>query len=185
MRCLPLIREDIALFAKRKWLTSNLYYCFMETHVKLLGKEDLAEFIHLINVFEEVFEMKNFQLPPAGHLQQLLSRDDFAVIVATQGNEVIGGLTVYTWQQYYAVKPLAYIYDLAVLTRCQRQGIGRLLIAFTLDHYRKSGYEEVFVQADRIDDYALDFYRKTNPTAEEDVAHFYYRLDNWKANNVR
>lgn len=154
----------------------NSYHCFMETHVKLLGRNDLKEFTDLINVFKEVFEMKDFHWPRIGHLQDLLNRDDFDVIVATLGDDVIGGLTVYTWQQYYSIQPLAYIYDLAVLATHQRKGIGRLLMEFALDHYRKSGYEEVFVQADRIDDYALDFYRKTNPTAEEDVVHFYYRL---------
>lgn len=35
--------------------------------------------------------------------------------------------------------------------------------------------EEVFVQADEADDYALDFYHSTG-AAEEKVVHFYYPL---------
>jgi aminoglycoside 3-N-acetyltransferase I len=38
------------------------------------------------------------------------------------------------------------------------------------------GFEEVFVQADKIDTNAVDFYRSTKPTEEEQVLHFYYRL---------
>ena len=37
--------------------------------------------------------------------------------------------------------------------------------------------EELFVQADKVDDYAIDFYRATGPTNEEQVIHFYYSLD--------
>jgi aminoglycoside 3-N-acetyltransferase I len=42
------------------------------------------------------------------------------------------------------------------------------------------GFEEVFVQADEADDYALDFYRTTKPTNEEKVRHFYYSLSKHK-----
>ncbi|MDX3912993.1 MULTISPECIES: GNAT family N-acetyltransferase [Olivibacter] len=72
---------------------------------------------------------------------------------------------------------MAYIFDLAVASLWQRQGIGNALIMHTKSYFRQNGYSEVFVQADKIDDYAVDFYRKTNPTEEEDVLHFYYTLD--------
>ena len=39
------------------------------------------------------------------------------------------------------------------------------------------GFEEVFVQANEIDDCAVAFYRKPNPTKEEEVLHFYYQLN--------
>ena len=144
--------------------------------VKKLSAQDITQFIELIKVFEIVFEMENFQMPPQTHLEKLLAKPDFMVFVATQDNVVIGGLTIYTLEQYYMTKPLAYIYDLAVKTSLQRQGIGQLLIKAANTHCKALGYEEVFVQADKVDDYALDFYRKTQPTEEEDVSHFYYTL---------
>jgi aminoglycoside 3-N-acetyltransferase I len=58
----------------------------------------------------------------------------------------------------------------------QRMGIGRKLVDAVRSTCRELGYEEVFVQADEPDDYALDFYRLTGPTAEERVRHFYYTL---------
>lgn len=78
--------------------------------------------------------------------------------------------------QYYSERPLAYLYDLAVLAAYQREGIGKRLIAFANDFCRQHGFEELFVQADLVDDYAVEFYRSTNPSNEEQVVHFYYTL---------
>lgn len=89
----------------------------------------------------------------------------------------MGALTSYVLDQYYSEKPLAYIFDLSVDTKMQRQGVGRELIKYTKQYFKKEGFEEVFVQADQIDQNAVSFYRSTNPTEEEEkVAHFYYTL---------
>ena len=85
-------------------------------------------------------------------------------------------MAVYLLDQYYSAKPLAYIYDLAVMKEFQRQGIGRMLIENLRNYCKEKGFDKVFVQADKVDEYALDFYRSTNPTCEEDVIHFYYSL---------
>jgi aminoglycoside 3-N-acetyltransferase I len=128
-------------------------------------------------MFEEVFEMKKFSMPTSEYLGELLGKENFHVFVALKEDSVIGGLTAYTLNQYYSQKPLAYIFDLAVASLWQRQGIGNALIMHTRSYFQQNGYSEVFVQADKIDDYAVDFYRKTKPTEEEDVLHFYYTLD--------
>ena len=147
-------------------------------NVKKLYHEDIRHFEAMIVLFENVFEMKNFVMPEQGHLRKLLAKEDFHVFVALADGAVIGGLTAYTLLQYYSVKPLAYIFDLAVSVDHQRQGIGQALIAEANRYFQEHGYEEVFVQADQVDTYALDFYRKTFPTGEQDVSHFYYLLNN-------
>lgn len=144
--------------------------------IRKLTSEDLDYFVELILVFEDVFEMQNFQLPQKEHLRSVLAQPGFHVFVAIENDAVLGGLTVYTLPQYYATKPLAYIYDLAIRRNRQRQGIGQKLIAEVNRYCLENGYEEVFVQADKVDDYALDFYRLTKPTNEEEVMHFYYKL---------
>jgi aminoglycoside 3-N-acetyltransferase I len=149
----------------------------MNINVRKLSESDLPQFIQLIKLFEVVFEMKNFTLPPEKHLRKLLAKDGFYVFVALDENdEVVGGLTAYTLTQYYSIKPLVYIFDLAVKEHLQRKGIGTQLIAGINKYCREVGAEEVFVQADRSDGYALDFYRKTT-AIEEDVVHFYYPLE--------
>ena len=149
----------------------------MEVIIRKLDKKDLTELIELIKLFEVVFEMKDFSMPDTKHLQRLLHRDDFVVFVAKKDGKIVGGLTTYVLEQYYSEKPLAYIFDLAVDNALQRQGIGKKLIAATNKFYRERGFEEVFVQADKVDQYAIDFYRKTRPSREEDVSHFYYTLN--------
>ncbi len=145
--------------------------------IKKLNSDDLPTFVKVIRLFEDVFEMKDFTLPPSAHLQKLLQKEDFMVFCAMEEDEVIGGMTAYTLDQYYSTRPLAYIYDLAVDVSRQRQGIGGKLIDEIRSYCQSKGFEEVYVQADKADDYALDFYRKTNPTEEEDVSHFYYLLN--------
>ena len=148
----------------------------MAFDIRKLNKQDLNTFIALIRVFEDVFEMENFLMPEEKHLQQLLAKDSFFVFVALSGNEVVGGLTAYTLEQYYSTKPLVYIYDLAVKTRYQRQGIGRKLMAAINEYCKNTSVEEVFVQADEIDDYAIEFYQATGGNAEK-VVHFTYPLN--------
>lgn len=149
----------------------------MNINIKKLGESDLSEFIKLIKVFENVFEMRNFRIPSEHHLKGLLADDKFMVFVALdESKKIVGGLTAYVLEQYYSTKPLVYIYDLAVATSLQRKGIGKALICKINQYCADAGMEEVFVQADKVDEYALDFYRKNNPTAEEDVLHFYFTL---------
>lgn len=145
--------------------------------IQLIEPHNLNDFQKLISVFEIVFEMKNFKSPEPLYLQKLLQSDNFIPIVAKQEGLIIGGLTIYILEQYYSVKPLAYLYDLALLQEYQRKGIGKSLISFARSYCKEQGFEELFVQADKADDYALEFYRSTNPTEEEDVSHFYYKLD--------
>ncbi|MCW7461230.1 GNAT family N-acetyltransferase [Leptospira limi] len=148
----------------------------LDIKIKKLSSNELDEFVALIRVFEEVFEMKQFQMPNESYLQSLLSRDDFFVFVTLLDGKVIAGLTAYLLRQYYSERPLVYIFDLAVQSKWQRNGIGKSLIKKINEHCKKEGMEEVFVQADLADEYALDFYRSTGGLPEE-VIHFTYPLN--------
>jgi aminoglycoside 3-N-acetyltransferase I len=148
----------------------------MTPKIQKLSHQNLNQFVALIRVFEAVFEMEDFQMPDEKNLQQLLARDSFHVFVALIDNQVVGGLTAYTLEQYYSQRPLVYIYDLAVQTRYQRQGIGKRLMASINQYCRETGMEEVFVQADEVDTHAIEFYRSTGGIAEK-VVHFYYPLN--------
>lgn len=147
----------------------------MELKIEKLKSTDIDKFIVLIKVFEDVFEKENFVMPNQNHLQKLLNKEDFFVFVALVENQVVAGLTAYTLQQYYSVYPLAYIYDLAVKTNLQRQGIGKSLIKSLTEYCKEKEYECVYVQAHKEDEHALDFYRSTGAT-EEQVVHFDYEL---------
>lgn len=145
----------------------------MEIKINKLQQDDVKKFIELIRVFEIVFEMKNSKMPPQMYLEQLLKRDDFFVFVATFDGEVVGGLTSYIMHQYYSEMPLVYIYDLAVNTKWQRNGIGKMLIAENNKYCKSIHVEVVMVQADEVDDYAIEFYHSTGATGQK-VIHFDY-----------
>ncbi len=148
----------------------------MDIQVKKLGPNDIDKFTKLIRVFEEVFEMKNFAIPEEKHLIQLLEKEEFFVFVAMLGNKVVGGLTAYTLQQYYSVSPLIFIYDIAIKTEVQRQGVGKRLISTLSNYCKDNGYEEMFVLADEVDNHAIEFYRSTG-AIEGRVVNFNYPLN--------
>lgn len=149
----------------------------METQIQIIQPNNLTELNELITVFEIVFEMERFIRPGETHLINLLHNKGFFAVIAKTEGKVIAGLTVYVLDQYYSEKPLAYIYDLAVLNAYQRKGVGRKLIEFTNQYCKEKGFDGVFVQADKADDYAIDFYRSTKPTEELPVVHFNYKLN--------
>lgn len=148
----------------------------MNPEIQIIKSDKLEELKELITVFENVFELRNFKQPNDTHLQKLLDKETFFAVIAKTGNRIIGGMTVYVLHQYYSERPLAYIYDLAVLTAFQRQGIGKSLIGFTIGYCRQKGFEGLFVQAEKADAHAIDFYRSTETTTEDQVIHFNYTL---------
>jgi aminoglycoside 3-N-acetyltransferase I len=149
----------------------------MKIKVRKLVETELAQFIELVTLFKTIFEMEPFSLPHEGHLQKVLSRKEFYAFVALDEHDrVIGGLTAYELTQYYSMKPLVYIYDVAVDSNWQRKGIGTQLITAVNNYCKEKGVAEVFVQAESVDGYALKFYRKTS-AFEQDVVHFSYPLD--------
>jgi len=151
----------------------------MNIQIQKLKHTDIDKFIDLIRVFEDVFEMTNFTIPAETYLMQLLAKEDFFVFVAVLDNNVVGGLTAYTLQQYYSVSPIVFIYDIAIKTEVQRQGIGKRLISKLTNYFRDRGYEEMFVLADEIDEHAIEFYRSTGAT-EGRVVNFNYILNDTK-----
>ena len=148
----------------------------MDIQIFKLNAKDIEKFKQLILVFEEIFEMPNFLLPEEKYLIQLLMRDDFFVFVAVADNKVVGGLTAYTLQQYYSVSPLVFIYDIAIRTDAQRQGVGKRLISHLTNYCKDNNFEEMFVLADEADDHAIEFYRSTGAT-EGRVVNFSYVLN--------
>ncbi len=150
----------------------------MEVQIKHLEKNEFTLFSELVDIFAIVFEMRDFKKPSELHLKKCFEKEGFGAIVAIHNNKVIGGLTFYYLEQYYSTAPLAYIYDVAVLSAYQRQGIGKKLLQFINDYCKSHGYEEVYVQADKVDQHAIDFYRGTQPTQEDEVVQYSYILHN-------
>lgn len=146
----------------------------MEMDIRKLAPQDTDDFIKLIEIYADVFEISNLNMPGKGYLQGLLSHPDFFVLIATCDGKVVGGLTVYLLHLYYTEKPVAYIYDMGVMTDYQRNGIGKRLIAYLTQYCRENGFEEAYVAAETGDTQAVNFYRTTPIRHELQATHFTY-----------
>lgn len=144
--------------------------------IQRLPHSDVSNFSELIRLYADVFGMSNFKVPPRDHLQEIMSNKNLIVFVAIENNKVVGGLTAYVLEQYYSTKPLAYLYDIGIALEFQRQGIGAKLITALNTYCKSEGFEEVFVQADKVDQHALDFYRSTPISGESEVVQFSYKM---------
>ncbi len=142
-----------------------------------LSPNNIEDFISLISVFEDVFEWETFPPPSRLHLQKVLSNPTFIALVAKADEKVVGGLTAYVLESYQTEKPSVYIYDVAVATSSQRQEIGKKLIAFLIEYCQQNGFQEAFVQAEKADTHAINFYRKTPISSELQATHFTYSFD--------
>lgn len=140
-----------------------------------LESNDLASLKALINVYEEVFEMENFTMPGDSYLQTVLLREALIFFVASVEKKVVGGLTAHVLPSVYFESAEVYVYDLAVQVAYQRQGVGKNLMASLSEYCKEQGYREIFVQADLVDQHAMDFYQATGGKAER-VVHYVYSL---------
>src|SRR5690606_6080430 len=139
-----------------------------------LNADDLACLRDLIRLYALVFNEK-VSLPSDAYLQKLLEQPSVFFFVAQKDGRVVGGLTAHVLPSVYFSSNEVYVYDLAVETALQRQGIGAALMK-ELQHYcRSQGFREVFLQADTVDDYALRFYGKIGGR-REDVVHYTFPL---------
>lgn len=144
--------------------------------IRQLTHLNADEFFDLLRVFQQVFEPQKNVDTNAKDLRKLVDDPHFLVLVAEDGNRVIGGLTAHVLNNFGLPKPSVYLYDLAVLPAYQRQGIGKRLVAALIDYCTAKGYKEVFVQAEGDDAGAIDFYRKTAIGGEVNAMQFYYNL---------
>jgi aminoglycoside 3-N-acetyltransferase I len=144
--------------------------------IKQIAAGDLNEFIQMLRLFEEVFEMQDFQMPRESHLKKLLRGKNFIAFIALHENAVIGGLTAHLLPSYYSASSEVYLYDLAVKASFRRKGIGKKLLQALMVYCGENNYKAFFVQADEADIHALEFYRATGGSPQK-VVHFNYLVE--------
>ena len=93
------------------------------------------------------------------YLNRLLAREDFWAIAACVDDLIVGGLTAHTLPMTSSSSAEIFVYDIAVRSDYQRQGVGRRLLADLRTRAAASGISVVFVSVDNADTEALDFYR--------------------------
>ena len=120
------------------------------------GSNDRAQ--ALFRLMAEVFEEPRGTLGER-YVERLLNRADFWALAALENDEVVGGLTAHALPMTTSESSELLIYDVAVGSAHQRQGIGRQLFAALREQAAAEGIDVLFVPADNEDAHALDFYR--------------------------
>ena len=145
----------------------------MSYRIAQLTPSDIPALKALLKVFGEAFqdtEAYGRAVPSDAYLQSLLTRPHFIVLVATNDNEVIGGLAAYELEKFEQDRREIYIYDLAVSERHRRKGIATRLIGELRRMASRRNAYVIFVQADREDIPAIRLYESLG--TKEEVLHF-------------
>lgn len=142
-------------------------------NVRRLAPADVELMRDLLRVFGEAFdEVETFETkkPRFAYLERLLGKPDFVALVATEEDQVIGGLAAYQLEKFEQERSEVYIYDLAVREDRRRRGVATALIERLKQIAADCGAWVIFVQADYADDPAIALYSKLG--VREDVMHF-------------
>lgn len=146
--------------------------------VRQLSGSDVVLLKQLLHVFAEAFkDVATYQdaVPGDDYLRSLLERSHFIVLVAINGNEVIGGLAAYELEKFEQERREIYIYDLAVAERYRRQHVATSLITELKRIARARRAYVIYVQADKGDEAAIRLYESLG--IREDVHHFDIPVD--------
>ncbi len=126
---------------------------------KKLHRGNEKDFYDLVLLFNEEFETTNEVNKE--NIRQLLNNSNFVCFVSYIDKKIVGGLTAYELEMYDQKGSSMYIYDLAVSKEYQRNGIGSRLVNEIMDYCRSKGIKDMFVQADAVDEHAIQFYKKS------------------------
>ncbi|WP_339296617.1 GNAT family N-acetyltransferase [Paenibacillus sp. FSL W7-1279] len=121
---------------------------------------DNSKFYELVLLFNVEFESSNPNYVNLDNIEKLLKNPNFVCFVATIDGKVVGGLTGFELEMYDREGSSMYIYDLAVINKCQRKGIGSRLVYEMIEYCKSKSIKELFVQADSVDQHAIKFYKK-------------------------
>src|SRR5581483_2053095 len=126
----------------------------MNYSLKRLTPSDMNLLKNLLAVFGEAFnERETYQdaVPSDAYLESLLAKPHFIVLIALDGDQVVGGLAAYELEKFEQDRREIYIYDLAVKESHRRKGIATGLINRLKEVAKQRDAYVIFVQADRED----------------------------------
>lgn len=146
----------------------------MDYVIKQLRDDDTLLLKSLLGVFGDAFgEPETYlgNIPSDAYLKSLLAKPHFVVLVAMDGERVVGGLAAYNLEKFEQERGEMYIYDLAVAESHRRRGVATALIEVLKPIAKARGVYVIFVQADPEDMPAIRLYESVGGI-REDVHHF-------------
>jgi aminoglycoside 3-N-acetyltransferase I len=144
-----------------------------DIQIKQLATNEIDQMRSLLNLFGEACEDKETycnKQPTDTYLENLLNKDHFITLIATQAKKVVGGLTAYVLDKFEQQRSEIYVYDLAVDESFRRQGIATNLINHLKEIAKTRGAYVIIIQADWGDQGPINLYEKLGK--KEKVLHF-------------
>jgi aminoglycoside 3-N-acetyltransferase I len=146
---------------------------FTSPAVRRLAPADAPLLRQLNALFGEAFndrETYESAPPTDDYLENLLAKEHVIVIVAADGEKVVGGLVAYELDKAERTRREVYIYDLAVEAGHRRRGIATALLKLLREIAAQRHAWVIYVQADYGDEPAIALYEKLG--VREGVLHF-------------
>jgi len=115
-------------------------------------------------------------IPSDEYLKNLLLKDQFHVVVAMQGGELVGGLTAHELELYSRSINEMFLYEIAVYPEYRQKGIAKALIGFLKDICFEKGIKEMYVGTSVNNHEAMRLYKSTGGEADDEIAWFVYQI---------
>ena len=145
----------------------------MKFDIKTLSSDEIPLLEAAMDCFATVFDQHDTysnHRPSRQYMTDLISGESFICLVALSENNLLGTLAAYELKKFEQQRSEIYIYDLAVYKEYRRQGIATALIEQLKQLAIQRGAWVIFVQADYIDEPAINLYSKLG--IKEKVLHF-------------
>ncbi len=144
--------------------------------IVVLKSDDVALAQALFLSFQKDDGIENPTPAPNEYIETLLGTDDFHVIVAHEGETVIGGLTAYELAGYKNENTEMFLFEMLVDKPYRRKGVGTSLIEALKQICRDKGIEEMFVDAFADNSTACGLYESTGGKGQK-VVEFTYNIE--------
>ncbi len=133
-----------------------------ELHIRQARAADVDSLVGLLRILFALEEDFTFDAPRARRgLALLLAAGRAAVLVAEQGNRIVGMCTGQVVISTAEGGPAVLVEDVVVLPERRGRGVGRSLLAALAGWSREQGAERMQLLADHTNRNALAFYQRT------------------------
>ncbi|HEY2582596.1 MAG TPA: GNAT family N-acetyltransferase, partial [Mucilaginibacter sp.] len=146
----------------------------MHFTIKQLNGCDIALARKLFYFFQVDDGIAEPIVPSDKYLSDLLSKDDFHVIVALQNDQLIGGLTGYELEMYKEEIKEMFLYEIAVVEEYRKKGVAKALIELLKQLCVAKRIKEMYVGTSVNNTAAMKLYKSTGGQADDDIAWFVY-----------
>ena len=133
-------------------------------HIRPAKLADAAEIVHLVQELAE--SLSEHSLITTDYAQIYLNTPDRGVLLATQGDTIIGLLSYSIRPDLYHAGPTALIEELVVSATARSKGVGSALLQAAETFFRQAGCVEFSLSVMPDNLRAIEFYRSHGLTDE-------------------